>query len=101
MRKGMPVSTGMVMLLGLLGSHAASAGVELTLEGPARQSTSVDLYMGPPREFRLGPLPCGEYKLTVRPRGRYRYALVRGDSVLTVRCDGHTQQRVVLEPVKR
>lgn len=75
--------------------------VELTLEGPARQSTSVDLYMGPPREFRLGPLPCGEYKLTVRPRGRYRYALVRGDSVLTVRCDGHTQQRVVLEPVKR
>ena len=75
--------------------------VELTLEGPARQSTSVDLYMGPPREFRLGPLPCGEYKLTVRPRGRYRYALVRGDSVLTVRCDGHTQQRIVLEPVKR
>ena len=75
--------------------------VELTLEGPARQSTSVDLYMGPPREFRLGPLPCGEYRLVVRPRGRYRYALVRGDSVLTVRCDGHTQQRVVLEPVKR
>lgn len=75
--------------------------VELTLEGPARQSTSVDLYMGPPREFRLGPLPCGDYKLTVRPRGRYRYALVRGDSVLTVHCDGHTQQRIVLEPVKR
>lgn len=75
--------------------------VELTLEGPARQSTSVDLFMGPPREFRLGPLPCGEYRLIVKARGKYRYALVRGDSVLTLRCDGHTQSRVVLEPVRR
>ena len=33
--------------------------------------------------------------------GKYRYALVRGDSVLTVRCEGHTQSRVVLEPVRR
>ncbi|MCC6649709.1 MAG: hypothetical protein IT348_01015, partial [Candidatus Eisenbacteria bacterium] len=75
--------------------------VELTLEGPARQSTSVDLFMGPPREFRLGPLPCGDYRLLVKARGKYRYALVRGDSVVTVRCEGHTQTRVVLEPARR
>ncbi|MFN8586825.1 MAG: hypothetical protein U0704_03410 [Candidatus Eisenbacteria bacterium] len=75
--------------------------VELSLEGPARQETAVDLYMGPPREFRLGPLPCGDYRLVVRPRGRLRYSLVRGDSVLVLRCDGHTQQRVVLTPLGR
>jgi hypothetical protein len=57
--------------------------------------------MGPPREFRLGPLPCGDYRLVVRARGKYRYALVRGDSVVTVRCEGSTQSRVVLEPVRR
>lgn len=75
--------------------------VELTLEGPARQDAAVDLYMGPPREFRLGPLPCGEYRLVVRPRGKLRYSLVRGDSVIVLRCDGHTQQRVVLTPLGR
>lgn len=76
-------------------------GVDLWLQGPAQQSASVDLFMGPPREFRLGPLPCGDYRLIVRARGKYRYALVRGDSVVTVRCVGSTQTRVVLEPVKR
>lgn len=73
----------------------------LTLEGPALQRTEVTLDMGAPREFRLGPLPCGEYRLRVQPQGRMRYALQRGGDTMRVFCDGHTQVRVVLVPVKK
>jgi hypothetical protein len=72
--------------------------IELTLAGPATQQVEVEMFMGSPREFRLGPLPCGDYRLVVRPRGRYRYAITRGDSVVSIRCAGVTQARVVLVP---
>ncbi len=75
--------------------------VELTLEGPATQRTEVTLDMGSPREFRLGPLPCGEYRLTVRPLGRLHYAMQRGGDSMRVVCDGQTQARVVLTPVRK
>lgn len=72
--------------------------VDLTLTGPATQSSEVELFMGSPREFRLGPLPCGDYKLAVRPHGRVRYQLRRGGSELRVHCAGFTQVPVVLVP---
>lgn len=75
--------------------------VELVLEGPATQRTEATLDMGSPREFRLGPLPCGEYRLHVRPKGRLRYALQRGGNSMAVICDGQTQARVVLIPVRK
>jgi len=75
--------------------------VDLSLEGPARQDAAVQMFMGSPREFRFGPLPCGEYRLVVRAHGRFRYALERGDSVLVLPCRGLTQVRVVLAPARR
>lgn len=72
--------------------------VDVSLTGPAKQSSEVELFMGSPREFRLGPLPCGDYKLTVRPHGRVRYALRRGGNTIDVHCTGFTQVPIVLVP---
>ena len=75
--------------------------IRLTLDGPARQRTEVTLDMGAPREFRLGPLPCGEYRLKIEPQGKMRYALQRGGDSMPVYCNGQTQVRVVLIPVRK
>ena len=75
--------------------------IRLTLDGPARQRTEVTLDMGAPREFRLGPLPCGEYRLKIEPQGKLRYALQRGGDTMPVYCNGQTQVRVVLNPVRK
>ncbi len=75
--------------------------IRLTLDGPARQRTEVTLDMGAPREFRLGPLPCGEYQLKIEPQGKMRYALQRGGDSMPVYCNGQTQVRVVLIPVRK
>jgi len=72
--------------------------VDVSLSGPATQSGEVELFMGSPREFRLGPLPCGDYKLTVRPHGRVRYTLRRGGNTIDVHCAGFTQVPIVLVP---
>lgn len=73
--------------------------VEIVLTGPASQRAEVELFIGSPREFHMGPLPCGTYRLEVRPGGRLRYALARGDS--RIECRGSAQVRVVLTPVRR
>ena len=75
--------------------------VEVVLEGPALQRTEVTLDMGAPREFRLGPLPCGAYRLRLLSHGRLRYALARGGDELRVNCAGLTQVRVMLTPLKK
>ncbi len=75
--------------------------IRLTLDGPARQRTEVTLDMGAPREFRLGPLPCGEYRLKIEPQGKMHYALQRGGDSMPVYCDGQAQVRVVLIPVRK
>ena len=75
--------------------------VELSLEGPARQSTQVDMFMGSPREYRFGPLPCGDYHMVVSRSGRWHFTFERGDTVLSVPCHGLTQTRVILVPAKR
>ncbi len=73
--------------------------VEILLTGPATQREVVELFIGSPREFRMGPLPCGTYQLELRPGGRLRYALARGDG--RIECRGSAQVRVVLTPVRR
>lgn len=75
--------------------------VTLTLEGTNEPAQEVELYLGAPREFRFGPLPCGERVLKVRTDGRLRYTIGKGDSVTSVRCNGNTQVRIVLAPQKR
>jgi hypothetical protein len=72
--------------------------IALTFTGPATQRTDVEMFMGSPREFRFGPLPCGDYKLAVHPMGKLRYSVARGDSVLPVHCTGNMQVRLVLVP---
>lgn len=73
--------------------------VEILLSGPASQRAVVELFIGSPREFHMGPLPCGTYQLELRPGGRLRYALARGDG--RIECRGSAQVRVVLTPVRR
>jgi len=73
--------------------------VEILLTGPAAQRAVVELFIGSPREFHMGPLPCGTYQLELRPAGRLRYGLARGDG--RIECRGSAQVRVVLTPVRR
>ncbi len=73
--------------------------VEILLTGPASQRAQVELFIGSPREFHMGPLPCGTYQLELRPAGRLRYGLARGDG--RIECRGSAQVRVVLTPVRR
>lgn len=75
--------------------------VRVVLETPREPTARVVLDLGAPREFRFGPLPCGEYRLRVHPGGRLRYADVSGDSVRVLRCEGLTETRVVLQPVRK
>jgi hypothetical protein len=74
--------------------------IQIAFEGPAIQRAEVTLDMGAPREFRLGPLPCGDYLLRVRPEGRLHYELPRGGDSLRVSCRGLSQVRLVLRPSK-
>ena len=75
--------------------------VRLELDAPGMKPTEVSLFMGAPREFRFGPLPCGEWRLGVKPGGRLRYADVAGDSARVVHCAGAVETRIVLVPVRR
>ncbi len=75
--------------------------VTVTLTGPVTASRRVELFMGPPREFRFGPMPCGDYRVAVKTQARLRYGLVTGDRDLVLRCEGSGEVRLVLEPQKR
>jgi hypothetical protein len=78
-----------------------STPVRVELESPAASAADLVLYMGAPREFRFGPLPCGEWRLRVRPGGKLRLADATGDTVRVVHCAGLAEMRVVLTTVKR
>ena len=75
--------------------------VTVTMDESGDSAQTLELYLGAPREFRFGPLTCGDHVLRVHTAGRLRYAIAHGDSVMTVRCAGATQVRVVLVPQKR
>lgn len=77
--------------------------VTVSLSGYSSPASRVDLFMGPPREFEFGPLPCRDVRLEAHAHGRLRYALATGDSLMLIRCAGGglRQLRVVLVPVRR
>lgn len=75
--------------------------VSITLEGGNAPAQEVELYLGAPREFHFGPLPCGAHTLKIRTDGKLRYTTGKADSLVTLHCDGSTQVRVVLTPQKR
>jgi hypothetical protein len=75
--------------------------VSITLEGGKAPAQEVELYLGAPREFHFGPLPCGEHVFKIRADGKLRYTTGKADSLVTLHCDGNTQVRVVLTPQKR
>jgi hypothetical protein len=75
--------------------------VKVELDSPGAPSAEVSLFMGAPREFRFGPLPCGDWRLRVRAGGKIRYAEAGGDTVRIIHCAGAAETRVVLVPVRR
>lgn len=75
--------------------------VSITLEGGDAPAQEVELYLGAPREFHFGPLPCGEHVFKIRTDGKLRYTTGKADSLVTLHCDGNAQVRVVLTPQKR
>jgi hypothetical protein len=73
--------------------------VVVSLEGsPARRDT-VALFMGPPRPFDLGRVPCGSHRLEVRPLSARAFS-VAPPALDVFDCSaGRTRQfRVVLKP---
>jgi hypothetical protein len=66
-------------------------------EEPAPRDT-VELFMGPPRPFALGRVPCGTRHLVVRALGARRFALVEpAGGAVECRASQSAQSRVVLE----
>jgi len=59
----------------------------------------VVLFMGPPRQFDLGLVPCGPHRLDVQPLSSRRFA-VAPPALAVFDCSaGRTRQfRVILEP---
>jgi len=65
---------------------------------PAPRDT-VAIFMGPPRPFDLGRVPCGRHRLALTPLAARRLTRVEPDSTGFVCVAGGMQQfRVVLEP---
>jgi hypothetical protein len=75
--------------------------VSITLMDGDAPAQEVELYLGAPREFHFGPLPCGSHTLKIRTDGKLRYTAGKADSLVTLHCNGNTQVRVVLTPQKR
>jgi hypothetical protein len=72
--------------------------VVVSLAGLPAARDTVALFMGPPRPFDLGHVPCGRYELEVRPLAA-RLARAEPDSTgFTCVAGGLRQFRVVLEP---
>jgi hypothetical protein len=73
--------------------------VEVSLAGLPAPRDTVTLFMGPPRAFDLGLVPCGRRALEVRPLGPRRFARVEPDSTaFDCVAGGARWFRVVLEP---
>jgi hypothetical protein len=67
-------------------------------EEPAPRDT-VELFMGAPRAFDLGRVPCGSHRLAVHPLSSRRFALVAPAGEAFDCATGRPQQyRLVLEP---
>jgi hypothetical protein len=75
--------------------------IRLELDAPGAKSAEVSLFMGTPREFRFGPLPCGTWRLTVKAMGKLRYTDARGTAPRIIPCSGMVETRVILVPAKR
>jgi hypothetical protein len=73
--------------------------VVVSLAGRSAWSDTVAIFMGPPRPFDLGRVPCGRYRLEVRPLAARRLVQVAPDSTgFECAADGARPFRVVLEP---
>lgn len=75
--------------------------MRVELDAPGTPPAELSLFMGAPREFRFGPLPCGDWRLTLVGGGRFHYADAHGDTTRVVRCEGPSQTRIVLVPTRR
>jgi hypothetical protein len=56
----------------------------------------VDFFMGTPRGFELGAVPCGRYRVQVRSLGRERWQLLNPQGISDVYCVGGSDNEVRL-----
>jgi hypothetical protein len=73
--------------------------VVVSLAGLAAVRDTVVIFMGPPRAFDLGRVPCGRHELEIRPLSARHLVRVEPDSTgFECVAGGARQFRVVLEP---
>ena len=73
--------------------------VVITLASQPALRDTVAIFMGPPRSFDLGRVPCGRHELVVLPLSGRRLVRVEPDSTgFACEAGGVRQFRVVLEP---
>jgi len=78
---------------------AAALRVEVSLRDVPAVRDTVALFMGTPRTFDLGRVPCGGHRLEVRPLSTRRFAVTSpAASVFACPTGALRQFRVVLEP---
>jgi hypothetical protein len=73
--------------------------IRVALAQNPRVTDTVELFMGSPRAFELGPVPCGTYSLELAvPATRPPLQIVSRDEMQPFSCDGLRQVRLVLAP---
>jgi hypothetical protein len=73
--------------------------VTVSIAGAPAYRDSVELFMGSPRSFRLGSVPCGSHELEIRTSTSKRFTIVSPvPATFDCLADRLRQIRVVLEP---
>jgi hypothetical protein len=74
--------------------------VELAVRGRPEARATVEIYMGPPREFEITGVPCGSQALEVEPVQAYWLHVPDATSVSGLDClrDAVRRTRIVLTP---
>jgi len=76
-----------------------SRGMKVTVwvEGSADAQADVELFMGSPRGFQLGPVACGDHRVLFSPASKQRYRLEPGGDRIECRGGTHHVRLVLIE----
>ena len=75
--------------------------VEISFQWYPQLRDTVELFMGPPRPFKLPPGPCGPQRLRVRVLTDGRFDIVSREALSGFRCEGHRPYQPQLVLVTR
>ena len=74
-----------------------SMKVTMWIEDAPESQATVELFMGSPRGFQLGPVSCGEHRILFSPESKQQYRLEPGGDRIDCRGGVHHVRMVLIE----